>query len=510
MNKKLEPLIVLIGAILFTFLFHKETLGLNLLLFETTLLIYLFASKQLTLKNKNEIIAGGGLFITALFTVITYSAFSITTNFIALFVFVGVLIYPEAKSMLTSLKLAFQNIFKAQFVFFKKISNANIKGKRIAHQIWKTRLFIVPILIVAFFIFIYRLSNPVFDDIIVSISTFIYEQYLFIIENIDWFLIFTFFLGLLLSNFTLIKTSNYLITAQDSIASDVLIRKKKRNHFFTNVLALKNEYKAAIFLFLVLNVVLLLLNATDVYWVWFNFSWDGQYLKEFVHEGTILLIISILISIALVLYFFRANINFYRKNKFLKFLCYAWITQNAVLALSVTIRNFYYINYFALAYKRIGVILFILLVIYGLYTVYQKVKHKRSAFYLFRSNAIAMYLLLVCSSLVNWDTLIAKYNFRHAETSFTHLNYLSSLSDKTLPYTDKSLTELDQIVQQQKNEYPNERSYISAKTYHERIERRKEQFKTKWESKSILSWNLPEHRAYRRLFHEPENISSIE
>lgn len=245
--------------------------------------------------------------------------------------------------------------------------------------------------------------------------------------------------------------------------------------------------------------MILSMNVIDINWVWFNFEWEGQYLKQFVHEGTYLLILSILISGVLVLYYFRRNLNFYRNNNLLKYLSYIWLAQNGVLAVSVAIRNFWYINYFALAYKRIGVIIFLVLTIYGLYTVYRKVRERKSAFYLFKTNAYALLVVLIISSLMNWDSTIAKYNFKNSNTSFLHLDYLATLSDKSLPYLDKTLPELKQIEAVQNEKFPFEQKFMTSEEYFSIIQNRKRRFIDKWEAKSILSWNLPEYSAYKKL-----------
>ncbi|MCX6249457.1 MAG: DUF4173 domain-containing protein [Bacteroidetes bacterium] len=266
--------------------------------------------------------------------------------------------------------------------------------------------------------------------------------------------------------------------------------------------ALKNEYKAGVFLLLILNLILLILNLIDISWVWFNFNWEGQYLKQFVHEGTYLLIISILISIILVLYYFRGNLNYYPNNRLLKYLSYIWLGQNGILTVSVAIRNFWYIHYFALAYKRIGVIIFLILTIYGLYTVFIKVMQKKSSFYLFKSNAYGFFLILIVSSLINWDNFIAAYNFKNSDKSFLHLDFLATLPDKSLPYMDKTLSKLYKIDSIQKEKFRFEEKYMTPEEFYQIINIRKIQFKQKWEAKNFLSWNLPEYLAYRKLFYE--------
>jgi hypothetical protein len=242
------------------------------------------------------------------------------------------------------------------------------------------------------------------------------------------------------------------------------------------------------------------LNGIDINSVWFNFKCEGQYLKQYVHQGTYLLILSILISIAIILYFFRGNLNFYKQNKFLKYLSFIWLAQNGILAISVGIRNFRYIEHYNLAYKRIGVAIFLLLTLYGLYTVLLKVKKKKSTFYLFKTNALAFYIILVISSLVNWDKCIATYNFSHSDTAFLDLDYLSSFSDKTLPYLNKTKLELDDITIKQKENFNFKDYFLTSESYYNIIQNRKKQFKKEWESKSFLSWNLAEYLAYKKLF----------
>jgi hypothetical protein len=206
---------------------------------------------------------------------------------------------------------------------------------------------------------------------------------------------------------------------------------------------------------------------------------------------------------AIVLFFFRGNLNFYSKNSTLKFLSYTWLAQNAVLAVSVAIRNFWYIKYFALAYGRIGVLFFLLLTLYGIYTVFIKVRDKKSTFYLLRSNNLVIYCMLVFMTFFNWDVIVARYNFRHYQTSFVHLNFLSELSYKALPYLDKDMEELNRIQTIQNSLFPFEEKYMTPESYYNAIQEKKELFLTNFRKKNVRSWNLAEYRAYKKLiFHK--------
>ena len=485
-------------AVIITLLFHRQLFGLNVLLAESLVLVLLYFYNRIDLRNINHVIFGSGLLLTSLGAVFTNSVFVIIMNLVALFIFTGVVLYPETKSIINAVRLSFFNLYAAQADFFKQISTSG-SGSRNTRRIRKAGIFVLPLLIISFFIWIYRNSNPIFDRMALSISSFVGTKLYMMFGRLDTAVIFTFLLALLVANFLFLGVRSARIISDDQQSTDNLVREKKRFPGRFKFTGLLNEFKAGIFLLIVLNAALLIMNAIDVYFVWFNFSWNGQYLKQFVHEGTYLLLLSILCSIAIVLYFFRGNLNFYSKNKVFRYLSYIWLLQNAVLTLSVAMRNFWYIKYFALAYRRIGLIIFLILTIYGLYTVFVKVRKRKSSFYLFRTNILAVYVLLIISSLVNWDNVIARYNFAHTDKSFIDLEYNSTLSDKALPYLDKTQAELHVIQGQQQLNFHFEEQFMEPAAYHGIIEKRKVDFINRWESESWLSWNLPEYKAYQEL-----------
>jgi hypothetical protein len=503
MKAKSGIISVFLSAVLFTVLFYKQALGLNLLIFELLYLTWLLLARQLSFRKntQNMNTALAGMLATAVFSVFTYSVFVYIMNFLALLVFVGMLIYPEAKSFISAIKLSLQNILGSQMRFLTRLSGSRLNRQQTGGVMRSLLIFGVPIVIIVIFISLYSSSNPIFDRLVVRLTTGIADGFEFLFKNIDFLIAGNFLLGLLLSNYLIIRSLNQRIVDKDAESSNELSRIKSTGFRSFNSISLRNEYKAGVFLLVSLNALILIVNLIDIYWVWFNVTWNGQYLKQFVHQGTYMLILSILISIALVLYFFRRNINFYSKNSFLKYLSYAWLAQNAILAISVGVRNYWYIYYYALAYKRIGVIIFLLLTLYGLYSVFIKVRERRTAFYLFRVNTYAWFVVLVIASLINWDTLIARYNFSHAERSFLHFNFVARLSDNALPYLDKPLKELYRIDSIKNKNFPNEVvRYMNPDQYYAVIERRKESFRVKWEAKSFLSWNYPEYKAYHKLF----------
>lgn len=494
-------LTLLLGSVLFTFFFYKENLGLNLLLADVIVIVWLLFTRQLRLNSVISIVAFAAFLLTALFTIITHSVFVYIMHFISIFIFTGALIHPAAGSLLTTAGLGAGNIFLSFSSFTEALTTGSTSRSRIGRIIRRSLIFILPLVIIFIFIAIYSASNPKFNELVLRVSDFLGKYLDWFFRNINMQLFVTFVLVAGFTAMIIFRKASLRIMRMDSLGTDNLIRMKKSFLWTNKWNALKNEFRAGIFLFFILNIILLIVNIIDINWVWFNFKWEGQYLKQFVHEGTYLLILSILISIGLVLYFFRGNQNFYSGNKWLRILSYGWLGQNAILAVSVAVRNYYYIQNFALAYKRIGVIIFLLLTLYGLYTVFLKVKNTRSAYFLFRKNVLATYIVLVLASLVNWDVVIAKYNFSHYQNSFLHLNFMADLSDKALPYLDIPVEKLTQIdsLQQKKFDFADRYYYMTPAQYTERISERKTEFIKRWESKDFFEWNYAEYNAYNRL-----------
>lgn len=504
MKKHTLPILVICLSLAFTFLFYNHPLGLNLLIFEmlvTSIILFIQRENPRTFLGNFAI---GTTLVTAISYVINYTAFSLITNIISFFILTGVLIYPEARSLVTSIHLSLSNLFLSISNFFTRLGEIRTgkHGFSIRSIIHRLLVLVIPLGIVMIFLTLYNVSSPyfneVFSDTLDKIITFINE--------IDYSWVFVFVQGIFLSIFLLFRIASPALIEKDRNSSLLMarIRNKIRR---SKPFRLKRELVAAQFLLVTLNVILLVVNLLDISNVWIGFEWNGYYLKQFVHEGTYVLIFSIIVSIGIVLWFFRGNINFYKKSSLLKTLAIVWMIQNIVLAVSVGIRNYWYIHYFALAYKRIGVLFFLLATLYGIYTVIIKIKNRQSAFYLFRNNTMAVLVVMLTISIFNWDEIIARYNFSHYKTAFIHYDFLVSLPDKTLPYLDKTKSELNEIDTAQQKLFRFPMTYMSSAEYAGKVALKKSLFKSRWENKGVLSWNYAEYKAYQEL--EKNKLKSL-
>ncbi len=489
---------VLLSALLFTLLFYRSLPGLNLLIFELATIITLVLTGHFKL-NQNSLIALAGTVVTTSAFVLYNSSWAFMVNMIAILLMVGVSIDPDAKSLLTNVRLGLENIFFGPIEFFRKLGGVKLGKRPVFGLIVRYYYLILPVFIIGVFMFLYRNSNPIFDGYMANAFGFIGDAFRGLFRHIDGILISLLILGAIISSFLFVQFKSPQVIKADRESQDQLVRHRSNDRLIRNMLGLKNEWRAGVFLLIALNLLLFFVNTIDVYWVWFNFEWDGNYLKQFVHEGTYLLILSILISVAIVLYFFRRNQNFYAKSGLLRILCYAWLAQNVILTISVGIRNLHYIEYFALAYKRIAVMFFLALVIVGIITVFLKVKQRKTAFYLFRVNAMAVFIVLVTSTAINWDMIIARYNFSHAHESYLHFDFVARLSPAAFPILDKSLEELQEIEAYQLATFPEEPEYMNAESYHYRINERMKAFAHSEQKDNWKEWNWADQRAMNYL-----------
>ena len=442
--RKIQLTFFLLGTILFNWLFWQEQLGLNLLIFNVFILLASYFIYPNSFKSKYVIVFSLSCILTASFVFLYGSTIAKITNSILLLICIGYIHQPKLKASFFAGFTSIINFFKLPLRKVFNNNNSSDKQQKTASKIIVVlKIVIIPILFISLFIWIYKIANPVFNDLTLQFWLPIKKFF----STISWLRLMFILLGsIIIAAFIYHNNIIKFIHSEEKL-SDFITRKRRtkttnsqiNNYRFTLSLNLKNEYRSAVFLVLSVNLLLLIVNATDVNWIWFNFEYDGNFnLSQFVHEGTYLLIVSVLLSMGIILYFFRKNINFLSQNKLLKQLSILWIAQNIILVISVGIRNYHYIDYYGLAYKRIGVVFFLIATIVGLITLYIKITQLKSAFYLLKVNSLNVISVLVLLSSFNWDVIIAQYNIKNISSENMDVPFLLSLSDKVLPLIEEN------------------------------------------------------------------------
>lgn len=496
----------LIGGLLFSFLFWNEWLALNLLIYSIFIIAITAFNPEIIKGAKYKFYALAHL-LAAVLVVVNNSDLTAATYYISLVLFIGFAHYQALQTIYTAgLGTAIQ-LITVPATLIKRLSDVKIGNFNLKPVFRPIKYILLPIIILLIFTTIYSGANEIFgqylEKTLTHISDFLNYVFGFIFQDLSIERFFHFCLGILVTTGLTITFYNKSIEKVEANCNETLLRIRRSQrpksiwyevaHTFTSQmitkkLALKTEYIIGVISFVSLNLLLLSVNLIDISTLWFGYKPSGNFSTD-LHEGTNALIFSIVLAMAVILYFFRGNLNFYSKSRTLKTLAFAWMVQNFILIISVFIRDGYYIEFYGLTHKRIGVVVFAVLCIIGLATVYLKVAKKKTLFYLFKVNGNIWFVLLLAFSFVNWDVFIAKYNLAQSERVAIDADYLLYLSDKTLPILDKNRSKLYDIPS--KGLYGREISKpCNVEFYSQKLDKRIGYFKERYEQVSWLSWNL--------------------
>ncbi|KQM78605.1 hypothetical protein ASE74_14000 [Pedobacter sp. Leaf216] len=501
----------LIGGLLFSYIFWDQWLALNQLIYSVFIITVTIFNQELIKSTKFKMYALAHL-LAAVLVVVNNSALTAVSYYVSLMLFIGYAHYPAVKTIYIAVLATIVQMVTVPASLIKRLSDVNIGKFNLKPVFRPIKYIILPIIILIVFTAIYSGANEVFahymDLLLTNISNFFNNIFGFIFKDLSLPRFFHFCLGILVTAGLIITFYNKSIEKLEASCNEQLLRIRRSQkpksiwyevaHTFTSQIitkkmALKTEYVIGFISFISLNVLLLSVNLIDISTLWFGYKPAGNFSSD-LHDGTNALIFSIILAMAVILYFFRGNLNFYSKSKTLKTLAITWMVQNFILIISVFIRDGYYIEFHGLTHKRIGVLVFAILCIIGLATVYLKVAKQRTLFYLFKINGHIWFVLLLVFSLVNWDVFIVKYNLAKSAQVGLDADYLLSLSDKTLPILDKNRSKLH--YEPSKRLYEREIAKPgTADFYKNKLDERIGYFKERYESVGWLSWNLPDWNA---------------
>lgn len=495
LNNRIALLAIIGLGILFQALFYNHGMGLNTLVFTVIITVFIFLfHKQPTSAVARLLLLG--FYVSTIGVMMGHTGYSLTIYWIAFFLLLGAIVIPHIRYLHSAFTFALIAVGSIPKVF-SRLSRSLYKNNRNTRiGVW-LRFVLIPLVLFGILLALYAASNTYFSDSISFLSDYISK----ILEHFSFGRIFFGMIGLLIGSYFLISELSPSLLSRHQTASLQLIRIRKRNRMLRGLTkALQRKQQVAVVFFVIINVMAAWLNILDIKHLWFGFTWDGGYLKEMVHEGTYMLIIAILISMGIALYYLNGNLVFLKKHTLFQTLITIWLAQNILMVISVVFRNSYYIQYFGLAYKRIFVYFFLAACMVGLLSIIYKSIRYKSTTYLFALNSVSVYVLFITAACFNWDAIIARYNFNHYKSSFVHYIFLIDLNDASLPYiitNDAKLKEIDD-VQTGRFTFSSRGSYKDI-SFSECIEKRKKYFTETWTQYSWLDWNMPEARAYEMI-----------
>jgi hypothetical protein len=489
--------LLIISTAIYSYLFYKEAAGINFFIFSVLLTVFLLLRDASLLRSRGWLMAALSVLISGAAVAAYGNWLSVWANIISLSILSGYSISTRSSVIIT----LFHSLYSyTSSMVFMVIDGIERKSRSSSSQgsggFTKFLLVLIPLLVTLLFFFLYRGSNAIFNNFAKNIN----------FDFITWsWVAFTFLGFLALYGFFYHKRIKEIAQWDENAPRALAPREVSEEG--QGLFGLRNEYILGMLLFVMLNILLFIVNMLDVQYLYVNSALpEGVSHSGYVHQGVELLILSIIIAIAIILFVFRGNMNFYSKNKTLRVLAALWILQNMFMVVSTILRNNMYIaEYGGITYKRIGVYVYLGLSLIGLLTTWIKIGKKKSNWFLFRVNSLSWWWMLVLASLVNWDALITNYNMGHAkDLKELDKNYLIELAPSTLPemlaYNDTS-----ELL---KNNYSSD-TYMSVfedrgasygeRTLENKLHGRLYKFLAKQDRTGWQSWNYDDSRILREV-----------
>jgi hypothetical protein len=417
-------LLSLLLGICYAFLFYPGKVGLNAPIFDGLLLLIYLRTEPDLRRQPMFIVAAAGLLFSGISVVLVNSWLASLVHFSSLLLVFGTARVRELRFIWFALLLGALAVFRMPYDAIRAYRNE--PAKRENDRNFHFRYALIPTLILLPFTAIYYQANPAFASLLNGFNVlghFVSGWNVLLFGWGSWLaacLLFPF------------AGESELASYGKTFRDDIPRRSSEpRSNWFAIFqanpipLGLKYEYGLAKGTLLGLNGLLLVVLLMDVPTIFGGYSGQSAAeLSQFVHQGTYLLIFSILLAMLVIIVYFRGLLNFYPRIQKVRKLAFLWIGQNALLAVLVGVRNLRYVEEYGLAWGRVQVFFGLLLILFGLFTLYRKVSRRLSLSYLLHTNGMAAWLGLLLFAAVNWSGVITRYNLTFQAADRQDLQYL--------------------------------------------------------------------------------------
>jgi len=391
--------LILVCSLIFTLLFYKESVGVNLAIFGLVLtgIICNFFQDRFTSRSHLALV------VTSVLSCCAFAWYGDFVSFLALtlsVIFLQFRTQEEKLKMVLVFPLLFINgvtslgrmLLFRQWIPKREIKN-NFAKKLIAY-------FIIPTVFVALFLAVYAFGSDHFSSIFTDYTLNLDFFQVILIALLGFYFSFSFW------NYWVPETFYKNTSLLDyDFNNEIRVSNQKTFSF----LDFDFERKSGEITLLLLNGLLLVFIVTYNYEQFFEVL-EKSKLSSATHERVNAVIFSIIMAVGVILFYFKGSFNFDEKAKKLKLLSKIWIIQNGVLIVSTFVKNSEYVSIFGLTYKRLGVYAFLFLAIIGLFFTFLKITKQKKNAYLFNQMIWYFYGTILLCSYVNWGNLITNYN----------------------------------------------------------------------------------------------------
>ncbi|MBW8362746.1 MAG: DUF4173 domain-containing protein [Kaistella sp.] len=445
--------LILLTTVLFITLFYGEDMGLNFgILGIAYALLTLFNTPEAN-RTRTFLI----LFVLGILSSVAFAWYGDFVSFLAVFTSLFLLAFKSRNRDLKSLFVI--PVFAVSFITFiyRVFKFDQWLPKRNTPAALKKLISVI--LIPAFFILaffgIYSLGSAHFSNIFTGWEFDLQVWEFIVLSGLGFFIAFNFW------NF---KIENFIFNWNHHLKNDFLNEDRIQKPTYS-FLDLSSERRSGVISLLALNVLLLVFIITFNYEQFVEIPKTPNQLSAETHDRVNAVILSIIMAVLVIMFYFKGTFNFDEKAKPLKLFAKIWIFLNAVLVISAVAKNSEYIINFGLTYKRLGVYAFLILSLIGLALTFLKIKNRQTNAYLFNHMIWYFYGTVLAASFINWGNLATFYNISNSKGNFEFL--------QTLNYNDELLQE--HFPEKMKNgkyiypEYKSRESFLSKIIYYETL-----------------------------------------
>lgn len=413
---------ILLTTAFFIILFYDENVGLNLGILG---IIYSVLTWHKTPeRNKTKVFYT--LVLTSVLSSVAFAWYGDFPSFLAVVSSLLLLSYRSKNKRMKTLLLIPVFVVNCFTFFCRFFSFDQWLPKRNISRLWQ-KLFafiLIPTILIAIFFGIYSVGSDHFANLFTNIELDVNFWQLFCITILGTFIAFNYW------TYTVEK----LIYKQNHVLDNTFHEKDKTVKSSYSFLDLDAERMSGVISFFSLNVLLIFFIITYNYEQFYEVAKTPSQLSEETHERVNAVIMSIIMAILVIMFYFKSSFNFDPKAGLLKTLAKIWILLNAVLIISAMIKNSEYIINYGFTYKRLGVYGFLILALIGLIMTFIKIQGKKRNAFLFNTMTWYFYGTILACSYINWGGFITSQNMKRND-------FVVNYHVKSINFSDKKLLE---------------------------------------------------------------------
>ena len=427
--------LILLTTVLFITLFYGEDMGLNFgILGIAYALLTLFKTPD---RNRTRTFLI--LFVTTVLSSIAFAWYGDFVSFVAVFTSAFLLAFKSKNRDLKSLFVI--PVFVVNFITFpyRFFKFDDWLPKRNTSGTWQKLISVVliPTFFIILFFAVYSAGSEHFSKIFTDFHFEFNFWEFFVLGLLGFFIAFNYW------NF---KIDHFIFDWNHHLKNDFLNEDKIQKPTYS-FLDLDAERKSGVVSFLALNILLLIFIITFNYEQFIEIPKTPNQLSSETHDRVNAVILSILMAIGVIMFYFKGSFNFDKKAKSLKILANIWIVLNVVLVISAFVKNSEYIINLGITYKRLGVYAFLILSMIGLVLTFLKIQKQKTNAFLFNHMVWYFYGTILVCSFINWGNLATVYNIKNNKGDFYFLRLLN-FNDEVLsvkfPHSDTTKIEYEQ------------------------------------------------------------------